>query len=313
MCLLSPVSLCPASNPKAPPEREIELERERKKARKGRRELALSFQRKGPFNWWGVRTSGETTVSLSFTSWTVSLSLTHSLSWYPSHPARLFSSTHTPKHHKPTRGHRLPIPRPLGPPLSASSDPPPLSPAAGPPQLGPRYFTKFPLLPLSITSRRPWTLDVNWIKKASPSSSSPPTHLSHSSIPSKHSTDLSSLFLLSSPVHQHFHNTTNEFNNDTRVQVDHRHHEHLVNPIDRIERQYRQRAQPSYYREEVTIEQRPLALPAHSHHSSGSSQVSGHSLTSTPSTPSALAPRNSRRPSRSPKRLSNPPTCLPPT
>ncbi|KAJ5016233.1 hypothetical protein K4K57_011934 [Colletotrichum sp. SAR 10_99] len=79
------------------------------------------------------------------------------------------------------------------------------------------------------------------------------------------------------PVHQHFHNTTNEFNNDTRVQVDHRHHEHLVNPIDRIERQYRQRAQPSYYREEVTIEQRPLALPAHSHHSSGSSQVSGHS------------------------------------
>ncbi|KAF4480905.1 Woronin body major protein [Colletotrichum fructicola] len=78
------------------------------------------------------------------------------------------------------------------------------------------------------------------------------------------------------PVHQHFHNTTNEFNNDTRVQVDHRHHEHLVNPIDRIERQYRQRAQPSYYREEVTIEQRPLALPAHSHHS-GSSQVSGHS------------------------------------
>ncbi|KAF9869509.1 woronin body major protein [Colletotrichum karsti] len=67
---------------------------------------------------------------------------------------------------------------------------------------------------------------------------------------------------------------TQEFH-DTRVQVDTRHHEHLVNPIDRIERQYRQRVQPTYHREEVTVEQRPL--PAHSHHSSHHSGHSHHS------------------------------------
>ncbi|KAF6825306.1 woronin body major protein [Colletotrichum plurivorum] len=60
---------------------------------------------------------------------------------------------------------------------------------------------------------------------------------------------------------------------DTRVQVDNRHHEHLVNPLDTIERQYRQRFNPSsYHREEVTVEHRPL--PAHSHHSSAHSHHS---------------------------------------
>ncbi|TDZ15522.1 Woronin body major protein [Colletotrichum orbiculare MAFF 240422] len=70
------------------------------------------------------------------------------------------------------------------------------------------------------------------------------------------------------PIPQ-FH--TSEFH-DTRVQVDNRHHEHLVNPIDTIERQYRQRFRPSYHREEVTVKQRPY--PAHSHHSAAHSHHS---------------------------------------
>ncbi|WYZ39075.1 hypothetical protein EsH8_III_000989 [Colletotrichum jinshuiense] len=63
---------------------------------------------------------------------------------------------------------------------------------------------------------------------------------------------------------QEFHDTRIHHHHDTRVEIDTRHHEHLVNPIDTIERQYRQRFQPTYHREEVTVEQRPL--PAHSHH-----------------------------------------------
>ncbi|KAK2062942.1 hypothetical protein LY76DRAFT_632966 [Colletotrichum caudatum] len=64
---------------------------------------------------------------------------------------------------------------------------------------------------------------------------------------------------------------TQEFH-DTRVEVDTRHHEHLVNPIDKIERQYRQRFQPSYHREEVTVEH----FPARSHHSGHSHHSHSH-------------------------------------
>ncbi|OLN85765.1 Woronin body major protein [Colletotrichum chlorophyti] len=60
------------------------------------------------------------------------------------------------------------------------------------------------------------------------------------------------------------HIQTQEFH-DTRVQIDTRRHEHLVNPIDTIEAQYRRRFQPTYNREEFTVEQRPY--PAHSQHS----------------------------------------------
>ncbi|GKT62227.1 woronin body major protein [Colletotrichum tofieldiae] len=67
---------------------------------------------------------------------------------------------------------------------------------------------------------------------------------------------------------QEFHDT--RIHHDTRVEIDTRHHEHLVNPIDKIERQYRQRFQPTYHREEVTVEH----FPARSHHSGHSHQHS---------------------------------------
>ncbi|KAK2008319.1 hypothetical protein LZ32DRAFT_540208, partial [Colletotrichum eremochloae] len=70
--------------------------------------------------------------------------------------------------------------------------------------------------------------------------------------------------------YRYFHDT--HIHHDTRVEIDNRHHEHLVNPIDKIERQYRQRFQPSYHREEVTVEH----FPARSHHS-GHSHHSSHS------------------------------------
>ncbi|EXF76775.1 hypothetical protein CFIO01_05069 [Colletotrichum fioriniae PJ7] len=104
--------------------------------------------------------------------------------------------------------------------------------------------------------------------------------------PIKTSTDFSLLFLLSSPAppapapapsqyttQQEFHDTRIH-HHDTRVEIDTRHHEHLVNPIDKIERQYRQRFQPTYHKEEVTVETYPA--PHHHHHHSHSDHHSDH-------------------------------------
>ncbi|KAK6224816.1 hypothetical protein QIS74_03143 [Colletotrichum tabaci] len=71
---------------------------------------------------------------------------------------------------------------------------------------------------------------------------------------------------------QEFHDTRIH-HHDTRVEIDTRHHEHLVNPIDKIERQYRQRFQPTYHREEVTVEH----FPTHHHHHPGHSHHHSHS------------------------------------
>ncbi|WQF83321.1 Putative large ribosomal subunit protein uL2, domain 2 [Colletotrichum destructivum] len=72
---------------------------------------------------------------------------------------------------------------------------------------------------------------------------------------------------------QEFHDTRIH-HHDTRVEIDTRHHEHLVNPIDKIERQYRQRFQPTYHREEVTVEH----FPAHHHHHHSHSHVDEYTV-----------------------------------
>ncbi|UQC83023.1 woronin body major protein [Colletotrichum lupini] len=107
--------------------------------------------------------------------------------------------------------------------------------------------------------------------------------------PIKTSTDFSLLFLLSSPAppapapapsqyttQQEFHDTRIH-HHDTRVEIDTRHHEHLVNPIDKIERQYRQRFQPTYHKEEVTVETYPAPHHHHHHHSHSDHHSDHHS------------------------------------
>ncbi|KAI3543085.1 woronin body major protein [Colletotrichum filicis] len=112
---------------------------------------------------------------------------------------------------------------------------------------------------------------------------------SPSSSPIKTSTDFSLLFLLSSPAppapapapsqyttQQEFHDTRIH-HHDTRVEIDTRHHEHLVNPIDKIERQYRQRFHPTYHKEEVTVETYPAPHHHHHHHSHSDHHSDHHS------------------------------------
>ncbi|KAF4779630.1 hypothetical protein HER10_EVM0005478 [Colletotrichum scovillei] len=75
---------------------------------------------------------------------------------------------------------------------------------------------------------------------------------------------------------QEFHDTRIH-HHDTRVEIDTRHHEHLVNPIDKIERQYRQRFQPTYHKEEVTVETYPAPHHHHHHHSHSDHHSDHHS------------------------------------
>ncbi|KAK1717643.1 hypothetical protein BDP67DRAFT_541908 [Colletotrichum lupini] len=82
-------------------------------------------------------------------------------------------------------------------------------------------------------------------------------------------------------VHYESHNyqfhDTRIHHHDTRVEIDTRHHEHLVNPIDKIERQYRQRFQPTYHKEEVTVETYPAPHHHHHHHSHSDHHSDHHS------------------------------------